>query len=100
LALTAAALWSLTPREYSALRKVWSLNREHLELRFAEIQATLHNIHRDRDKHPAAFQPREFMPGAKDTPEDPRAKGIAMMERIKAQAIAFNINKKRKVKNG
>ena len=45
LGLTEEYLWSLTPREYAELRKVWQSGRDHSARLVAVIQATLHNAH-------------------------------------------------------
>ena len=63
LGLSSAALWSLTPREFEALREIWSSARRHLDMRFAELQSTLHNAWFKRDDGP--FGAEEFMPSFK-----------------------------------
>ena len=52
-------LWSLSPREYNALRKVYEQSRDHTTSMYASLQATLHNAWFQGRKFTAA----DFMPG-------------------------------------
>jgi hypothetical protein len=68
LGLTAEALWALTAREYAALKKIWELPRQHLDRRFAELQATLHNAwFRSKDSHPQPYLVEDFLPESQRT---------------------------------
>ena len=73
LGLTEATLWSLTPREFSALRQVWLDGIERQNYLHASIQATLYNAHFDSD-------------GTPWTPEDLLGKGNRAERKSKALA--------------
>lgn len=60
LALAEDYLWSLTPREYEALRKEWTSHREHSDRHFATMQAMYYNMH-FRGPQDAAWLPEDFL---------------------------------------
>jgi hypothetical protein len=106
--LTAEALWQLTPREYGALKRTWESSRQYLNLRFAEIQTTLHNAwFRSKDHHPAAFLVEEFLPESQKkqpTAEEERqnaaAKKFQMAMMMKAAGVKFAPLSERKAATG
>ncbi len=59
LALDAAYLWTLTPREFWALRQVWREGIERQSYSFAALQATLYNAHFETDGLP--YTPEDMM---------------------------------------
>ena len=59
LALSETDLWSLTPREYAALRDQWFKMQENSRGLVAILQATLCNIHRGENEVP--FIPADFL---------------------------------------
>jgi hypothetical protein len=69
LGLSDDKLWRLTPREHAALVHQWERSRELPMQIHAGIQATLHNIHRDPQKHPKPFTPDMWMPGYEAKPQ-------------------------------
>ena len=98
----------MTPREYGALKRIWEVSRKHLDLRFAEVQTTLHNAwFRSKDQHPAAFLVEEFLPESeKKSPsieeqkQNAAAKKLQMAMMMKAAGIQFRPLSERRVNAG
>ena len=59
LGLTEKRFWSLTPREFTALQKEWLNHRRHLDMRFAEVQLTMHRAWLQKGD----FKLEQFLPG-------------------------------------
>lgn len=87
----------MTPREYGALKRVWESSHQHLNLRFAELQATLHNAwFRSKEHHPAAYAIEEFLPGAQkkqptleEQKQNAVAKKFQMAMMMRAAGVQF-----------
>lgn len=98
----------MTPREYGALKRTWEASRQHLNLRFAELQTTLHNAwFRSKEHHPAAFLVEDFLPESQKkapTVEEERqnaaAKKYQMAMMMKAAGVTFAPLSERRVNGG
>ena len=92
LNLPERVLWSLTPREFSALKAEWAEYREFQARQVAGIQATMSNawFKRSDGQH---FVADDFMPGGRkpQSVEEKRAVIRSMLTRA-AQKFAEGVN--------
>lgn len=91
LALEPEVLWSLSPREYDALKEQWQKSRDEQRQMYAEVQATLHNAWL-RGKDQPAFIAVDFLGGRPpQTAEEKAAVFSSLLEARKRDRASVGV---------